>query len=548
MVIAMASSSVESRGAVFTRPQVVDFMLDLAGYTTDRPLYQWRILEPCFGTGAFVFPILRRLLASWRSTGSEVSSLSRAVRVIELDRDSFEATRTSVLKFLSDQGVVQDVAKALVDAWLCQGDFLSMPIAGEFDFVIGNPPYVRQERLSTTQIAEYRRRYRTIYDRADLYIPFFERSLSLLSDRGKLGFICANRWMKNRYGQPLRKFIAADFHLETYVNIDGVQAFDVEVDAYPAITIIGRQSSGSRATRVAQCADLERATLANLAQTLQAKTLPKQLTWISERDNITSGSDPWLFDATERIALVRRIEAQFPTLESAACKVGIGVATGADKHFIGDYDALDVEVDRKLPLVMTQDIASGEIRWRGQGVINPFAEKRGLVNLAEYPKLKRYLEERREAIANRHCARKNPANWYRTIDRIKPELARCPKLLIPDIKGRAHVVYENGKLYPHHNLYYVTSECWELRALQAVLQSAIAHLFIETFSTKMRGGYLRFQAQYLRRICIPAWENVSADLRQELREAAITANFVRGDRAVFKLYQLSNLEHTVLRK
>jgi len=38
-----------------------------------------------------------------------------------------------------------------------------------------------------------------------LYIPFIERSLCMLAPGGALGFICADRWMKNRYGAPLRK-------------------------------------------------------------------------------------------------------------------------------------------------------------------------------------------------------------------------------------------------------------------------------------------------------------------------------------------------------
>lgn len=64
-------------------------------------------------------------------------------------------------------------------------------------------------------------------------------------------------------------------------------------------------------------------------------------------------------------------------VEEASCKAGIGVATGADKVFIGDYAALDVEPECKLPLVTTRDIQSGEVQWRGQGVINPFGELYG---------------------------------------------------------------------------------------------------------------------------------------------------------------------------
>ena len=52
------------------------------------------------------------------------------------------------------------------------------------------------------------------------------------------------------------------------------------------------------------------------------------------------------------------------------CRVGIGVATGADKHFIGPFESLAVEPDRKLPLVTTKDIRSGEVKWGGLAVIN----------------------------------------------------------------------------------------------------------------------------------------------------------------------------------
>jgi len=146
-------------------------------------------------------------------------------------------------------------------------------------------------------------------------------------------------------------------------------------------------------------------------------------------------------------------------------------------------------------------------------VINPFGHGDGLVDLAAYPRLRRYLEQNKAQITRHHCAQKNPTAWYRTIDRITPALCTRPKLLIPDIKGEAHIVYEAGKLYPHHNLYFVTSDTWDLRALQAVLLSSISRLFVATYSTKMRGGFLRFQAQYLRRIRLPQWRDVPDGLR-----------------------------------
>ena len=108
------------------------------------------------------------------------------------------------------------------------------------------------------------------------------------------------------------------------------------------------------------------------------------------------------------------------------------------------------------------------------------------------------------------------------------------------------MVFEAGELYPHHNLYYVVSQDWDLRALQAVMLSAATRLFVFTYSTKMRGGFLRFQEQYLRRIRIPRWAEVSAQLRAELAEAAIKRDLQACNRAVFKLYGLSSEEQSTL--
>lgn len=537
----------EERGAIFTRQTVVGFILDLAGYTVDRPLHTMRLLEPSFGGGDFLLPIIGRLLAAWRAAGargSALDALGDAIFAVELHRNTYRTTSAAVVSFLMGEGLASDAAEGLADRWLHQGDFLMVPIKGRFDFVAGNPPYVRQERIPAPLLAAYRRRYETLYDRADLYVPFIERSLNLLSEGGHLGFICADRWMKNRYGGPLRSLVAERFHLKYYVDMVNTPAFHSDVIAYPAITIICREVPGP--TRIAYRPAVDQASLEALANALSVRTLPKGSDMVREQARVTNGSEPWLLEASGKMSLIRRLEKKFPSLEEAGCTIRIGVATGADKAFIGDFDGLDVEQDRKLPLVTTKDITSGEVCWLGQGIINPFTESGGLVDLQEYPRLRRYLEARQDMIAGRHCAQKSPANWYRTIDRITPALAQRQKLLIPDIKGDAHIVFEEGRLYPHHNLYYVTSAEWDLRALQAVLLSSLTRFFVSTYSTKMHGGFLRFQAQYLRRIRIPQWVDVPDALREELAGAATRRDLKACNRAVFKLYGLSKEERSAL--
>jgi hypothetical protein len=542
-VQAMANAGIEERGAIFTRTEVVEFILDLAGYDPALQLHSKRLLEPSFGGGDFLFPAIKRLLTSYRLHGGakpEVDLLG-AIQAVELHHDSVTGTGQALERLLIQHGLPAGAAVTLRKAWLVQGDFLLTEFDKGFDFVVGNPPYVRQELIADALMAEYRRRYRTIYDRADIYIPFIERSLNLLNPGGVLGFICADRWMKNRYGRPLREMVASGYHLRAFVDMVDTPAFTTDVIAYPGIFVIANEPGNT--TAVAKRPEISSQALTSLAKAMMGMAAGGG---VDASKIVQHGGAPWIVDSNPGIDLVRALEARFPTLEDAGCKVGIGVATGADQAFIAPYDTLDVEESRKLPLVMTRDIHSGEIAWRGNGVVNPFEDEGGLVALADYPRLARYLEARKDAIAGRHVAKKSPAGWYRTIDRIYPALVAMPKLLIPDIKGEAHIVYDEGRFYPHHNLYFITSETWDLRALQAVLLSSIARLFISTYSTKMRGGYLRYQAQHLRRIRVPLWAEVPGALRAELVAAGISRDRARCNGAMSALYHLSDAEADAL--
>ena len=543
----LAAAGVEARGAVFTRREVVEFILDLSGYTSAAALHKKRLLEPSFGEGAFLLVAVERLLDSYHAKASKhadsVADLRDSIRAIELHHRSFIETRLKLRNLLREKGLANAATEKLLDAWLIQGDFLLTDLPFHFSHIVGNPPYVRQEMIPAVLLAEYRRRFDTLYDRADLYIPFIEKSLKQLESKGSVGFICSDRWMKNRYGGPLREMVSAGFHLKCYVDMVDTDAFHSEVSAYPAITVISKETSD--ATRIAHRPQIDKDALVKLAHDMRAKSL-KSNSVVHEVSGIMHGSEPWVLESFDQLVVLRRLEMSFPTLEETGCKVGIGVATGADKVYVGPYDELDVEKDRKLPLVMTKDIRAGKVEWHGKGVINPFNDEGGLVNLKKYPKLAAYLNRHKTVICNRNVAKRNSDRWYRTIDRITPSITHMPKLLIPDIKGEANIVYEEGKYYPHHNLYYITSETWDLKALQAVLLSDITRMFITTYSTKMRGGYLRFQAQYLRRIHIPHWKNVPEKLKNRLRSAAEKRDIAACNAVVFELYKLTPEERNIL--
>lgn len=529
-----SDATAEDRGAVHTRPEVAEFVLDAVGWLESKPLESFRLMEPSAGEGDFLLPAVERLISR---VNPDDLAIQDCIRAVEVNQAALLICRERIEQLLLEHSWTRDAIDTLLKKWLLHDDFLSVPLDSMFSHIVGNPPYIRLENLPKRLLMAYRARWRSLFDRADLYVAFIEKSLELLQPDGRLGFICADRWMKNRYGGPLRDIVAAGFHLESYVDFTGCPAFFDEVDAYPAVTVI-RKGKGDK-TRVAFRPEISREILVPLARALASHKKHSQITILS---GICRNNQPWSFNENGGMPIIRKLEASFPTLEAAGCKVGIGVATGADAIFIGSDAALDVEPERKLPIITTKDIRNGRIEWGGLFVLNPFEADGGLVDPDDYPKFRHYIERHRDLIQKRNVAGRNPNGWFRTIDRIHARLTNIPKLLIPDIKGSAHVVLESGHYYPHHNLYFVTSESWDLHILQMLLSSRVAHAFIAAYSPRMRGNFLRFQAQYLRRIRIPQFEKMDRAMKEEALAASRSSLLGEKDRVVQQLYGLSNSE------
>ena len=520
----------KARGAIFTKPAVVDFILDLAGYVASRPLHELTLLEPSFGGGQFVRAAVERLLKGWRASSerADVRQLLGSIRAVELDAKTYSRFRLELIATLTSSGLRPAEAVLLSETWLVHDDFLATGVAGDFDFIVGNPPYVRQENIDSDALADYRRRFPTMVGRADLYVPFFEKSLDLLKPNGQLAFICSDAWVKNEYGRALRRKVADGFHLVDYIDMYGVDAFETEVGAYPSITVIAK--SAASPTRVSRAQSADRDHLSELHGHMLSASTEVPRGSASVRQVVRSDGDPWLLGRSDHLPALNHMEASFPTLAEAGVTVGIGVATGADKVFIGSFDGLDVEPDRKLPLATNRCVGNDGLAWTGKGVLNPYCDNGTLVDLAEYPRLAAHFERHRAQLEQRHTAKSDPGKrWYKTIDRITPSLTAREKLFVPDIKGDGDsITYDSGTLYPHHNLYYITSDTWNLRALQALLRSGIAHLFIAAYSVRIGGGYLRFQAQNLKRIRIPLWESLTLEQQRTLIAAGESGLKVSG--------------------
>lgn len=134
---------------------------------------------------------------------------------------------------------------------------------GGFDIIIGNPPYIRQEKISDPNgkysAADYKELLRqTIYEeypdyfyankqksklkvkidgKSDLYTFFYLKSLKLLNENGIHTFICSNSWLDVGYGKWLQQFILENARLHFVVDNHAKRSF-ASADVNTIITIL----------------------------------------------------------------------------------------------------------------------------------------------------------------------------------------------------------------------------------------------------------------------------------------------------------------------
>jgi len=183
----------EKNGVVYTKPWVVELILDLAGYTEDVDLVDCFAIEPAAGNGAFLIPMAQRLVTSYKRQNHPISDMARSLLAYELDETSAASSRSAVTSALIALNISHEHALNLADEWIRVGNYLfDAPSIPPIDFVIGNPPYIRLEDMDDATMGTYRAMYRTMRGRADIYVAFFEAALRRLKPNGVCAFICAD--------------------------------------------------------------------------------------------------------------------------------------------------------------------------------------------------------------------------------------------------------------------------------------------------------------------------------------------------------------------
>jgi hypothetical protein len=484
-------SNGKEHGSVFTRSEIVSYIINSVGLTRKNNISTKKILDPAVGEGAFIIPIIQIIINTFKNDDQKIKLCLNNITAYEIDNIKYDRLMQKLNKLFNDNNL-NGFEKYLR---IFNEDYL-LASSDKFDLVIGNPPYVRYDKIPANKIDFYRNLFSCFKYRCDLYILFFEKGLKSLKENGILSFICSDRWLNNQYGRPLRLTIKNNFSFKEIIRLNNFNPFHETVTTYPAIfTIVNSESYNTHYY---------------IANSIQSLTL----------NNIEKSSSIIKFNNDGELEL-SNISHAFSTIEEQGFKIGIGVASGADKVFIVKKENINIENDILIPILTRKDVNDKGIDWHSNYIINPFDRKtKNLINLDNYPLLADYLNKNKEVLSGRHISKRNQKNWYRTIDRIDLDILKRPKLLIPDISVKNIIYFDDGKYYPHHNFYYIIgNNLNDLLVLMAFLSTDYVKNQIKEKCTLMNGGALRRQAQTLRKIKIPNINLLTQEKKLEIINA-----------------------------
>jgi len=111
----------------------------------------------------------------------------------------------------------------------------------DYDFVVGNPPYVRIQDLPEKQKENWSDNYNWTDGNYDIFIPFIERGLDWIKDenRGKLSYIVSNRFLLTNYGRKMREGLPEKASIEKLLDLKDSRVFEDALN-YPAIFVFSK--------------------------------------------------------------------------------------------------------------------------------------------------------------------------------------------------------------------------------------------------------------------------------------------------------------------
>jgi len=220
-------------GQVYTPSFIVQKILDESGI--DSPDFLGKtILDPACGDGRFLVEVVRRIVKY--SPESDLEHNLKQVYGWDIDLQALELCKIALDEEIATTGIIVIWNLAKKDA------LQEIHCEQKFDFVVGNPPYIRIQHLPEAQRAFLQESYRFCRSGStDIYVAFFELADRLLAIKGMSGFITPNSYFFSETARPLRQYFQINKNLKLITNYGSVRIFD-NTGTYSAITIFGKES------------------------------------------------------------------------------------------------------------------------------------------------------------------------------------------------------------------------------------------------------------------------------------------------------------------
>ena len=444
------------KGFVQTPDHIVDLMVEKL-FRGVIPSSDDTVLDPGCGTGAFIEGIIR-----WCK--------------------NYSITIPKIVGIESDPQHVIEARKKFVrypSINIQQEDFLS-ETGDTYHFIIGNPPYISITKLTEREKSFYRKNFETAKGRFDLYILFFEQTLTSLKQNGRLVLITPEKFLYVNTAVPLR-ILLAHKHVDE-IHLIEEEAFG-KLITYPTITTVTNRYSKSSTSVIFRN-----------KMKVNVK-LPKDGTsWLPVLSGVMkSQSVTQLSDFTIRISC--------------------GVATGADSIFIKPTKKLDTRLlEFAHPTLSGKQLTSTINTTETQdSILIPYTKSGDLIPEEKLGYLKEYLSEPRifSKLIKRYCVTNAGKPWYSFHE--NPPLSDIlrPKILCKDITSKTHFwIDREGNIIPRHSLYYIVPKNPDhIQHLCEYLNSDDVRIWLAANSQKAANGFHRLQSSVLK--CIPIPEEIS---------------------------------------
>lgn len=362
-----------------------------------------------------------------------------------------------------------------------------------FDVVIGNPPYVRQEKIQPLKPA-LQRQYSCYTGVADLYVYFFEGGVQWLQEGGVLCYICSNKYFRAGYGKKLRGFLSQKGTVRQLIDFGDAPVFTAI--AYPSILLW--QKVQPVANQVTAFNWEPGPPVTEFAPILAANKFKMPQTALT--------SEGWRLEQKEVLALLAKLRGMGKPLgEYVAGRFYRGILTGLNEAFVVDRatrDRLIAEhpssADLLKPFLRGRDVKRWQVDFADQYLIkiessankaHPWSGKKDeeaeKVFAQTYPAIHAHLELYRDKLIKRS----DQGQYFWELRAcIYWEEFESPKIILGRFMNKATFSYD-PVAYFHNDALYMIAGANEY--VVSILNSSIGWWFLTKTCTDLQNGYLQ---------------------------------------------------------